>query len=90
MLKKLITCGLLAIAPLAIADSLLLDRIDLAVSTTHLRPLRGTSMERVQTVFGTPTSQQTAIGDPPISRWDYPGFAVYFEHAFVIHAVAKP
>ena len=26
---------------------------------------------------------------PPITRWDYPSFSVYFEHDKVIHAVAK-
>ncbi len=86
MLKKLITCGLLIVAPLASADNLLLDGIDIASASTHLRPVRGTSMERVQADFGTPTSQQAAVGDPPISRWDYPGFAVYFEYDLVIHA----
>ena len=25
---------------------------------------------------------------PPITRWDYEGFSVYFEHQHVIHAVA--
>jgi hypothetical protein len=28
-----------------------------------------------------------AVGRPPISRWEYPGFIVYFEHEHVIHAV---
>ncbi len=87
MLKKLITCGLLVVAPLATAESLLLDGIDIATTTSHLRPVRGISMERVQADFGTPTSQQPAVGDPPIARWDYPGFAVYFEFDLVIHAV---
>ena len=27
-------------------------------------------------------------GKPPITRWDYDGFSVYFEHQHVIHAVA--
>ena len=87
MLKKLITCGLLLVAPLATAESLLLDGIDIANTSSHFRPVRGTSMERVQADFGTPTSQQPAVGDPPIARWDYPGFAVYFEFDLVIHAV---
>lgn len=87
MLKKLITCGLLAVSPLVAADDLLLDGLDVARATDHLRPVRGTSMERVQANFGAPTSQQPAVGDPPIARWDYPGFAVYFEYDLVIHAV---
>jgi hypothetical protein len=27
-------------------------------------------------------------GQPPITRWDYAGFAVFFEHDRVIDAVA--
>ena len=90
MLKILITCGLLVVAPLATADSLILDGIDIARTSEHLRPVRGTSMESVQATFGTPTNQQAAVGDPPIARWNYPGFAVYFEYDLVIHAVATP
>lgn len=90
MLKILITCGLLVVAPVASADSLLLDGIDLARTSEHSRSVRGTSMESVQATFGTPTSQRPAVGDPPIARWDYPGFAVYFEYDLVIHAVATP
>ena len=88
MLKKLITCGLLAIASGATADDLILDGIDLARNSMHLRPNRGANMARVQADFGTPSTQQTAIGEPPITRWDYPGFVVYFEHDVVLHAVA--
>jgi hypothetical protein len=27
------------------------------------------------------------VGKPPISRWEYPGFIVYFESDHVIHSV---
>ncbi len=90
MLKILITCGLLVVSPLATADSLILDGIDLARASEYLRPVRGTSMESVQATYGTPTSQQAAVGDPPIARWNYAGFVVYFEYDLVIHAVATP
>lgn len=90
MLKKLITCGLLVVSPLATAESLLLDGLDVASTSSHLRPVRGTSMERVQADFGAPTGQQLAVGEPPIARWDYPGFSVYFEYDLVIHAVLTP
>lgn len=53
------------------------------------KPTRGMSRERVEAVFGTPSSRQAAVGDPPITRWDYPGFAVFFEYDHVIHAVTK-
>jgi hypothetical protein len=29
-----------------------------------------------------------AVGQPPIARWVYPSFVVYFERNLVIHAVA--
>jgi hypothetical protein len=27
------------------------------------------------------------VGEPPISRWDYPAYSVFFEGPFVIHTV---
>jgi hypothetical protein len=50
-------------------------------------PTRGMSMEQVSSKFGSPTSKVPAVGTPPISRWEYPGFVVYFEADHVIHAV---
>ena len=52
------------------------------------RPSRGMSMSSVEARFGQPASRHAAVGDPPITRWDYPGFSVFFEHQYVIHAVA--
>jgi len=51
------------------------------------RPDRGSSMTTVQSRYGEPTNRHSAVGDPPITRWDYPQFAVYFEHDRVLHAV---
>ena len=53
------------------------------------KPTRGMSQEGVQANFGAPQSMVAAIGDPPISRWEYAGFVVFFEHNLVIHAVSK-
>jgi hypothetical protein len=47
------------------------------------------TQDRVQATYGTPQSRQAAVGDPPISRWEYPKFVVYFEYDRVIHAVLK-
>lgn len=52
------------------------------------RPARGMSMEKVEATFGAPSSRLPAVGEPPISRWEYPGFVVYFENQLVIHTVA--
>lgn len=51
------------------------------------RPARGMSMERVEATYGAPTERVPAIGEPPITRWEYPSFVVFFEDQLVIHAV---
>jgi len=50
-------------------------------------PARGMTMEEVTGKFGAPSAKVPAVGNPPISRWEYPGFIVYFEHDHVIHTV---
>ena len=50
-------------------------------------PTRGMTMDAVATKFGAPVSKVPAVGKPPISRWEYPGFVVYFENDHVIHSV---
>jgi outer membrane protein assembly factor BamE (lipoprotein component of BamABCDE complex) len=50
-------------------------------------PGRGMTMDQVAAKFGEPTNKLPAVGQPPISRWDYPGFVVYFERNHVIHSV---
>jgi len=50
-------------------------------------PARGMTMARVESAFGAPANRVPAVGQPPITRWEYPGFVVYFEHNHVIHTV---
>jgi hypothetical protein len=52
-------------------------------------PSRGLSKAQVANRFGEPSQRVGAVGDPPISRWVYPQFVVYFEGSYVIHAVAR-
>ena len=52
-------------------------------------PTRGMTMEQVESKFGQPASKTPAVGKPPITRWDYPGYAVYFEFNHVVHSVAS-
>jgi hypothetical protein len=52
-----------------------------------LAPTRGMTMSQVASKFGAPSNKVPAVGKPPISRWDYPGFVVYFERDYVIHSV---
>src|SRR5690349_21409734 len=43
------------------------------------KPDRGMSMSTVENRFGEPASRHATVGQPPITRWDYPGFSVFFE-----------
>lgn len=55
-------------------------------------PAKGQTMSQVLKRYGQPqVKHKPAGGDtprhPPITRWDYPGFSVYFEHTHVVDAV---
>jgi len=53
------------------------------------KPTRGMTQARVRANFGSPQSTRAAVGDPPITRWEYADFVVFFEYDHVIHAVSK-
>jgi hypothetical protein len=44
-------------------------------------------MGEVEKHFGAPLTRHPTVGQPPITRWDYNAFSVFFEHDRVIHAV---
>ena len=58
-----------------------------ASATDDSRPTRGMSEANVEARYGAPVAKIAAVGEPPISRWEYPGFIVYFEYNLVIHTV---
>lgn len=53
------------------------------------RPSRGMTQASVESRYGSPVAVKAAVGDPPITRWEYTNFVVYFEYDRVIHAVLK-
>ncbi|MGB5561343.1 MAG: hypothetical protein WBM59_08050 [Sedimenticolaceae bacterium] len=72
------------------ADVLLLETIEAAPPNSAsgvMRPQRGASMSQVRAQFGEPGTMMDAVGDPPITRWVYPAYTVYFEHDQVLDAV---
>jgi hypothetical protein len=71
------------------ADTLLIDGIAVDEQSVSARPKSGTTMASVEAGYGAPSERHGAVGEPPITRWDYPGFSVYFEHEVVIHSVAR-
>jgi len=87
-MSKALLALLLAIgASASQADVLLIDGVEADAQSASARPSSGMTMERVEARFGSPSNRHAAVGEPPITRWDYPGFVVYFEHQQVIHAV---
>ncbi|MCD6061347.1 MAG: hypothetical protein K0R03_2065 [Moraxellaceae bacterium] len=62
----------------------------LAVSSgVHAAPLpsAGMSMQAVEKQFGQPLKKNAAIGQPPITRWEYDGYVVVFERSTVVGSV---
>lgn len=79
--------GLLGVAN---ADTLQMGGTDNAARFESAgKPSRGMTQARVEASYGSPQSRQAAVGDPPITRWDYAEFAVFFEYDHVIHSVTK-
>ncbi len=50
-------------------------------------PSRGMTMSGVEEHFGEPEAKKEAIGEPPITVWQYSNYTVYFEYKNVIHTV---
>lgn len=97
MMKQLlaataISLGLAMAAP-AQADTLLMQQVN--KENQIAMPTRGMTMAQVKRKFGAPLSKlPTRGGDapkhPPINRWQYANYIVYFERSHVIHAVINP
>lgn len=52
-------------------------------------PARGDSRGQVLERFGLPDQEHAPVGRPPIRRWDYREFSVYFENDRVLDAVRE-
>jgi hypothetical protein len=92
MLLRKLSFGLglavLVLASAAPAETIAVDDKITVKQPSVPSPTRGMTMNEVESKFGQPTSKAAAIGKPPITRWDYPAFAVYFEYNHVVHSVA--
>lgn len=74
-------------------DVLLIDRVERTHSGVNL-PRRGLLMNQVEAQFGAPATKHAPVGggspqQPPITRWSYPDFTVYFENSHVVNAVVN-
>ncbi len=94
--QSLLACGLLLAGGLyaggIAAETLDMEGTDSADSLAYDesgRPTRGTTQASVEARYGAPQRADEAVGDPPISKWHYEKFVVFFEYDRVIHAVLK-
>lgn len=78
---------LLLTAGLANADVLIIDEVR-QVERMEL-PKNGQNMSVVESRYGAPEQRHAAVGDPPITRWDYKDYSVYFEHDLVLYTVLR-
>lgn len=69
----------------ATADVLLIEQVREAGAMDV--PVNGMSMGEVESRYGTPDVKEAAVGDPPISRWNYDRWSVFFEYDMVLFTV---
>ena len=96
MRKILIAFGLLlnatALTPVH-ADVLTVPEAPPAASDAGTAlPAKGEAQASVLRRYGQPSKRHPPVGgssaaQPPITRWDYSGFSVFFENSHVVHAV---
>lgn len=53
------------------------------------KPTLGMTKASVLAQYGEPQQRYAAVGEPPISRWQYSEFTVYFESNVVMHSVVQ-
>jgi hypothetical protein len=88
----LLIAPLCAVALAAHADALQMPESKTGEAAPLALPAKGASMQTVVKQFGQPAHKHPAAGGgkpehPPITRWDYDGFSVFFERNHVVDAV---
>jgi hypothetical protein len=89
LLVALSAPALPALAQEPAGDTLAVPAAESTTPAAAERPTRGMRMSQVEARYGAPATRHSAVGSPPITRWDYPGFVVFFEQDFVVHAVTR-
>lgn len=84
-----ITALILLAGAYGVAGAQTLDMEGAAGAGNAEHPTRGMTAERVEQRYGMPEARVAPVGDPPITRWEYRDFVVFFEYDRVIHAVAR-
>ena len=77
---------MLLAAPLQ-ADVLVMQGI--ADAEARDLPDNGLTQSQVEQQWGTPETRHPAVGQPPIVRWDYADYSVYFDRGRVLASVMR-
>jgi hypothetical protein len=90
-MKKLRTLSYVALicGIFGVAGAQNLDMQGTAPGADDGRPTRGMTQASVESKYGAPVAKNAAVGEPPISSWEYQTMIVYFEYDRVVHAVKK-
>jgi hypothetical protein len=89
LLLKASIIFLLSAQPLLAEDIKIPIGSQMQESQDMSRPKTGATKALVKKEFGEPMKEFAAVGKPPISRWEYADFTVYFEYEHVINTVLK-
>jgi len=90
--KNLLAIAMLSLSGFAMADDVAMPNSQPAQQEAPAPlklPPRGSNMSSVEAAYGAPVQRDAAVGQPPITRWEYSNFIVYFEYEHVIHSVVK-
>lgn len=90
--RILLLCCLSLISVSAVSDVLLINVIEnepVNSAAGLLRPTHGMTMDQVEAKFGAPVMKYATVGQPPITRWNYEQFSVYYEFNIVLHTVVN-
>jgi len=85
--KSTVLIAFLASAGTAAADVLLIEEVRERMQRDL--PENGMTKREVEQRYGAPSERRAPVGEPPITRWIYDQYSVYFEHDLVIESVLR-
>lgn len=88
MTRIVLALALAFVAQMAVADVLVIDEV--RQSETMQLPKNGFTKADIESKFGTPVKKLPPVGDPPITRWEYDTYNVFFEYDLVLFSVLHP
>lgn len=86
LIMPIILSGLFGLSSPALSETLSIINQPANSAEGVLRPARGLTQQQVESRFGSPLEKMAPVGEPPISRWVYDKYTVYFEGNYVIHS----